>query len=88
MTKNKITLRKRVSTLLAMALVGIFLYQSFSIIGAHTEESLPEEETEETELVRSGGGPKAVNIIAVSALFIVLVFIGFHAYSTQIHPSK
>lgn len=90
-----ITSRKyvRVSTLLTMLLVGIFLFTaplSIPVLSQEDDNSTNSqtEDDEQDTLVRSGGEITPTKIIAIGGLFSILVFIGIHAYTTQIYPSN
>ncbi len=86
MTQKNTTLLPRVFSMLTMALVGLFLCSSLLNIRGLAQKK--EEEVEQTELVRTGAQTQPTNIVAVSLLFVTLMGIGIHAYTTQIYPSK
>ena len=78
----------RLASALTLLCLGSFLLLAPLTAVRVRAQSREEEEEQPAQLVRSGGGEASGNMLAVGALFALLLFVGLHAYTTQIYPNS
>ena len=76
------------SALTLLCLGGFLVLAPLTTVRVRAGQREEEEEQASQQLVRSGGEESPGSMVAVSVLFLILVFVGLHAYTTQIYPSS